>query len=997
MTTAVVQQTYHRPISRVERWFLAYPEWVPAVIQLFVEGDGELEPERLRRAAEAASAACPGTRLVRRGQRWVDSGVAPVVRVVDGDLIDRRTFAGAPDLHRPLTGDGEPTCEILLLTGAAPGVVFRGFHGALDGRGVVVWAAEVFRALRGEALSGAPDRLDETAFAARFGVPAVNADMSRDWPSIAGRREASGRRPFFWRRRTVAGNHPALVAKVAAVLNAAGGRPAGRFMVPVDLRRHDPAVRSTANLVQNLQLDTVAGEGWEEIHQRLITMLAERRDLATQVDGAISSVPLAALRTQVQAIDDQAVRTDRYPAQATVSHLGRQDLADFCADGFRATTVYALPNPGPAGPPEFDIAEVPGRTELTVGWFDEPHLVERVEELLDRIEDALSPRTHRDWAGNATDVPHDLDTTVVARLWAQIARTPGATALHTATGPVTFAELGARADAVAALLRRNGVGRGDVVGLLAERTADAMAAIWGVMKLGAAYLPLDTQHPDDRLAGLLTDAGAPVCLVQRPHDDRGCVPAGCRALGLDDVPPAGAPVPIAAAPGDLAYIIYTSGSTGRPKGVEVDHRNLANFVEWASRVYRIDAGTRFPLFTSLAFDLSNTALFTPLLAGGSIILVREAPDHLVLRDVLERSGATVLKVTPTHLDLIGRLGLTPAGFRTVIAGGELLRVAVAARAQEMFGPGCGIFNEYGPTETTIGCTTRRFDAERDAGAASVPIGLPGDNTKIFLLDPEGRYVAPGETGEMYISGAQVARGYRGRPDLNRERFVTLPGGARAYRTGDLARLLPDGELESLGRNDEQIKVHGYRIEPGEIAHVLEEHPAVRRAVVVGRARPGQTDRQLIGYVVASGPIGEAELHAHLADRLPGYMVPAATLLLPEFPHTPNGKVDTEALPDPFAATAGACAPVTAAADEVEAGVRAVWASILAADPARLGVDADFHRLGGDSLSLLAMAAGVCREVVGGEHEREFMRRLSTVLEQPTLGRVAALARELRAG
>ncbi|WP_327091574.1 non-ribosomal peptide synthetase [Nonomuraea sp. NBC_01738] len=982
-----LNDTYSRTISRVERWFLAYPDWVPAVIQVFVEGAGSLDERALSAAVERASAACPGSRLVRRGPRWADSRVAPAVRTVDGATVDRRTFAGVADLHRPLTGDGEPTCEVLLLTGDEPAVVFRAFHGVMDGKGVLTWAEDVFRCLRGEQPQGAPSRLNETEFAERFGVEAVNADMAQQWPSVLGPRGEGGERGFFWRRLSVDGVHPAMVARLAAVL--AGGRD-GRFMVPVDLRRHDPSIVSTANLIQTLPLDVPAGDSWEDAHQRLLTMLAERRDLATQVDGAIMTVPLPALRTQVMAIDAMAAASDRYAAGATVSHVGRLDLAAFSGPGFTATTVYALPNPGPAGPPEFNITEVRGRTELTVGWFDEPHLVARAEELLAEIAGTLSPPALRSWAGNATDRPFREDVTVVHRLRERVLSCPEAVALTGPEGDVTYAGLGAKIDAVAAGLRRRGVAPGSVVGLLAGRTVAAMAALWGIMQAGAAYLPLDGQHPDARLADVVADSGAPLCLVERAYADRACVPAGCERVILDELlEEPGETGPIDAVPDGLAYVIYTSGSTGRPKGVEVEHRNLAAFAGWAERVYDLDARSRFPLFTSLAFDLSNTAIFVPLLVGGSVVLVPQEPDHLVLRDVLRNSGATVLKVTPTHLDLIGRLGIEPEGFRTVIAGGELLRVAVAAEAQRMFGAGCRIFNEYGPTETTIGCTARLFDG--DTGSGSVPIGLPGDNTKIFLLDPEGRFVAPGMPGEMHIAGAQVARGYRGRPELTVERFTRMADGRRVYRTGDMARLLPSGELESLGRNDEQLKIHGYRIEPGEIARVLEEHPAVTRAVVAARTRPGGVDRHLQGFVIADAA-DERELTSFLAARLPAYMVPSAIVRVAELPLTANGKVDLDALPDPYGeAVAGRVEP----GDETEEAVRKIWARVLGVEAARIGTEADFHRLGGDSVGLLAMVAAVCEEVLAGERERDFMATgLRRIIGNPTLATVCALLREL---
>lgn len=422
-------------------------------------------------------------------------------------------------------------------------------------------------------------------------------------------------------------------------------------------------------------------------------------------------------------------------------------------------------------------------------------------------------------------------------------------------------------------------------------------------------------------------------------------------------------------------------------------------MHWATRAFEVDADTRLPLITSPSFDISGTSVFLPLLAGGEVILLREEPNHLSLSRLLEHSGANTLNLTPSHLDLIGRLDLAPTGYRTVLVIGEQLRVEVAARAQQMFGPDCRIINEYGPTEATIGCTAHTFDPERDADGAVVPIGLPADNTTAHLLDQELRFVAPGEIGELYLGGAQLARGYLGRPELNRERFVQLADGTRVYRTGDLVRVLPSGELDCVGRIDDQVKVRGHRVEPAEVAQALEAHPAVDRAVVIARSRPGHTAKALYGYVLANTAVSGDELTAHLAGRLPSYMVPAAVMVLPELPYTVSGKVDARALPDPFAADPEAAAePGAAPVDAVEEAVAEVWARTLAVPRARLDGTADFHQLGGDSVALLAMLAGVCREVLLEPAQEEgFMGQLGWILREPTLARLADLTRRARAG
>ncbi|MFJ2590238.1 amino acid adenylation domain-containing protein [Streptomyces sp. NPDC087538] len=997
---------YSRPVSPMEAWFLVYPDSVPGVMHLFVQGTGLVGRPELAAAVERAARSCPGTRLTRTGMTWTDSGEAPAVRELPEGSLD--PAADAPDLHRPLMGDGGPTCEVLL-SGHSGGthIVFRAFHGALDGKGLMFWAEEVFRALRGEPLLGAPDAVSEAQLLDRLdaaGVkssPGIQADL--DWPSALGPRAAGGEnRGFFWRRRTIDGSHPGAVAKVALAIARARGVRTGRFMVPVDLRRYAPELRSTGNLTHNPLFEVDADAGWEDAHERMLTLLAEGHDLAARADTVMTSVPLDILRRQISELDAYSAAQNKYSALATLSSMGRITPDALSTPAFRATDVFALPNSGPVGPPEVDLLEFDGRTEITIGWHDGPGTAQRAEALLDAIEEELSPAHRREWAGNAPALPPARTGTVVEQFEAQAARTPDAIALNGPEGPVSYAELRRKADAIAAELRDRGLGRGSVVGLAAGRTVAAMAGIWGVLKAGAAYLPLDPAHPDQRLSGLLRDARASVCLVDRALAKRELVPVGCEAAVLEDLadrggrPAAGGDDNVR--PGDLAYIIYTSGSTGRPKGVEIEHAQLTVFADWAIRTYGVNDTTCYPLFTSLAFDLSNTALFLPLLVGGSITLVPDDLDHVVLREMLTSSGANALKLTPTHLDLISRLGLRPTGFRTVVAGGELLRGSVAARAQEIFGPQCRIFNEYGPTETTIGCMSREFDPARDAELASVPIGLPTPGTHIHLLDARGCFVEPGEVGEMFLAGDQLARGYRGRPDLNAERFLRLADGTRVYRSGDLARLLPSGELESAGRTDEQVKVHGHRVEPAEIAHTLEEHPAVASAFVAGLPRPGTTDKALYAWVVLDdAEVPTDALAAYVAERLPRYMVPGTTLVIPELPLTPNGKVDVSALPTPFE-TSGEPSEAPDPAGErsgIEAAVAEIWSDTLGLPATRLGQEPDFHALGGDSVTLLTMLARVASQLVPPAREKEFMSHLARFIARPTLRHVTEVAESLR--
>ena len=441
--------------------------------------------------------------------------------------------------------------------------------------------------------------------------------------------------------------------------------------------------------------------------------------------------------------------------------------------------------------------------------------------------------------------PAPIPSSVVALVRARAAEHPDAAAVLDGDRLVGYGSLLADADALAGRLQRAGVGPERVVGVCVERSAELVVALLGALASGAAFLPLEPGHPDERLRGLLEDAGASCVLTSASLVER------VRGWGAEPLVVDGRPSDDGASdalaeptPESLAYVIYTSGSTGRPKGVEVTHRALADYVAWAARGYTDGERLRFALFTSPAFDLTLTSILVPLASGGTIVVHRDDPlvGGLLVRRVFEDDRVDVVKLTPSHLALLRDLDLTRSRVRRLVVGGEDLKRATALAVHEAFGGRVEIVNEYGPTEATVACMLHRFDPadERD----SVPIGRPADNARIRVLDAEGRPSPRGAVGEICVGGPRVARGYRGRPDATAQAFVPDPlePGARLYRTGDLGRWSADGPLLFLGRRDEQVKVRGVRIELGEVEAALARHPAIV-ASVAHVVRPRRDDAE----------------------------------------------------------------------------------------------------------------------------------------------------------
>ncbi|MDL4820040.1 non-ribosomal peptide synthase/polyketide synthase [Actinomadura opuntiae] len=565
-------------------------------------------------------------------------------------------------------------------------------------------------------------------------------------------------------------------------------------------------------------------------------------------------------------------------------------------------------------------------------------------------------RVVREWNATSSPMP---EADVVARFEARAAQSPDAVAVACGDERVSYADLDARANRLARFLRSEGVGAESVVGVCLPRGTDLVVAVLGVWKAGAAFVPVDPEYPAERVSFMLADCGA--ALVVTVDEVAEELPAGrTRVVALDDpltrMRLEAAPAQPPQGPRSLAYIIYTSGSTGRPKGVAVEHAALANYIAWAAERYGA-AGGAAPLHSSPAFDLTITSLVAPLTCGGQVVVSPEGGAEGLADLLRSGSGFALAKVVPAHLPLLGGMlsdAQVSAAARVWVVGGEALPGPLA-RSWLDRAPGSVVVNEYGPTEAVVGCCVFEV-AAGDGTGASVPIGRPTPNTRLYVLDRRLEPVPAGVPGELYIAGAQLARGYVGRAGLTAERFVACPfeDGTRMYRTGDRARWSAAGRLEFLGRVDEQVNVRGFRIEPGEVRAVLAAHPLVEQAAVIAREdRPGDT--RLVGYLV--GEAADAEtVRRYAADRLPAHLVPSALVVLDGLPLTANGKLDRAALPAPGHRAAEGRPPAT----REEELLCAAFADVLRLD--EVGVDDDFFLLGGHSLLAVELVGRIHAEL-----------------------------------
>ncbi|HEX8864951.1 MAG TPA: amino acid adenylation domain-containing protein, partial [Lentzea sp.] len=976
-------ESHESPLSFTQQrlWFTQQydPESPRFTIPLAVRLEGDLDEKALRQAlAVVVERHEPLRSRVRNGVIQVEQG-APELEVVDAkDEADaQRILEEAARAPFDLTNEHPLRAKIVQLSAQENVLVLTVHHIACDGWSVGVLAEELSKAYEAIRANERPE-LPELPIAygdyARWQRELPHDDLARHWgdrlknapvldlptdkPRPAVFRGRGGTVPIGLEAggtaavRKVAQKHDVtpfmvLLAGLAIVLRKCAGQDdlvvgtpiAGRerpevehligcFIDVAPLRLDlsgDPSVGEVLRRVRDTCLDAYAHQGLP--FERLVEHLKPERDLSRtpvfQVMLALESGPVPTPKfAGVNAVTP--IRVDNGTAQ--------HDLTFWLRD---------------------QPHEIGGHVEFNLDVFSElgvERLVERLGTVLERLA-----ATGNDTRLSEVDILPDGE-----RRWLRSLGTgpsvpvlPGSTAHHIHPRAVVkddATELQAedvirRANEIATSLIEKGVGRGDVVGVLLPRSAHVVEALLGVWLAGAAYLPLDPAFPEQRLRAMVADSHAK--LVIHTTDD---------LTGAEETLPE-------VTGDDRAYVMYTSGSTGRPKGVLVPHSAVLNLLDSMTGAWGLTPDDTVVAVTTLSFDISVLELFGPLLRGAKLVVASadQASDPVLLAELINRSGATVVQATPSTWRMLLDSGADlPRGLRAW-CGGEALPADVA---KGLLTAGLVVGNQYGPTETTIWSTV---DSVTDPDA--IGLGRPIANTDVLILDDALRPVPVGVLGEVCLGGAGVAHGYHGRPGLTADRFVPSPTapGQRMYRTGDLARITQDGVLRFEGRRDAQVKIRGHRIEPGEVEARLTDHPDVAEAVVTAR------DDRLVAYVV--GPATADDLRAHLRESLPEYMVPSVFVELDHVPHTPNGKVDRAALPDPSATPTSTRR--TGPRTPEEQTLHGIWAEVLDLRPEQISVFDSFFDLGGHSMLATRMVTKLGHRLA-----------LREVFEHPTIAELA---------
>ena len=992
--------------SRVQEaiWFAEQASDIGAAnnLPVTVEFDGRLDERRLTRAINDVIRAQPAlrTRFAERHGRLLRREIEPhEVGTVDlrpEVVADPAAFVESRT-RVPLDLRREPFVFHLLRTGADRHILYANFHHAVfDGTSKDIFVEDLARSYGSHALERRTSYGDhivaETTRAAK-----LEEEAARYWvptlPTVASA------------QRFPSSVHAASPADARGeALNFEIGGPLKREVDGLARRIHVSPFAVLIGAVQLLQ-HVYSGRGDGGV-ATLIPLGTRHGDVEDVIGMFVNEVPLLGAPRDDMRLDEylrdvagrvrEVARLRHFPFNEAIARFGTGEdpqsvLPRFAVSyrkavptkpefpGLRVVVDPLVPVYGRRWGARFRFLDLPsaliGRCEYDSSVLHEAaaqRLVDQFRTLLEAMvskPEALLSELSPLPDGERRKLLSEFNATRVARepmtlqqlFETQVDRNAEQPAATFEGRRLTYRDLNRRANVLAHHLIELGAGPDTRVGVYLERGLSLVVAVLAVAKAGAGHLPLDPSYPRERTTFMVEDSDAPIIVTQESL--RLDVAGSSRHIvcidGLPSAPPADPDLnpPVRATPDSLAYVIYTSGSTGRPKGAELVQRAVVNLVQTMCDAPGISADDVFLSVTTLAFDIGTVELVAPLSVGARVVIAPSevAGDGRALAKLLDDCGATMMFATPSRWRLV--VGAGWDGGQTVIVGGEALPTDLA---DALVNPRRAVWNIYGPTETTVFSTRKRLQSSHD-----ITIGRPVANTSVYVLDRTGAPAPIGVPGELCIGGMGLARGYLNRPELTAERFVPDVFGeadGRLYKTGDLVRYDDDGDIEFLGRIDDQLKIRGFRVEPGEIEDTLLREPGVRRAAVVAWA-DARGDRRLVAYVVPrDGSLSVRELRLRLREQLPDFMVPAAFTIVPDLPLNPNGKIDRQRLPVPdFAGEAEDT--YVEPRDRTERALASIWARVL--DRERVGVEDNFFELGGHSL-LAAEVVDRARDVLGEE-------------------------------
>lgn len=919
-----------RHLSPIERLcFACEAVFRKIYLQMVVEGEGRLTAEKIASALNKVEEANKGLNLQLRGhlfwKKWVPCKSKIKIRVVSA--LEHKSID--PMLETP--------CEILLIHGVNTKVVFRASHIFMDARGLLHFGSEIFRALRGDLPLGSFNALNDFEVLKKIGAPRRIAPKL-DYNSILGPSSRSVHSTFLMHELRVEGKKTALVQKIASILDEYGrknGCNKTMFMLPTDLRPKLGNLNTLVNMSNPLWIYQEENKNWQTIFSEMLDDMQNDLEFRWENnDSLLSVIPRKLISKAIQIAVSYQHRKNRYLASGVLSSIGYISLASVSCENFLATRAYFTSVEIPLSPFSIVLTESGNSADLQ---FSVPNNLGdngRLEEVVAYTKKRLGAKKSHATIFRGDFVELNDEDNFVSLFRSKAHKYPDKTSLVMDRCKVSYKELDRLSDNQARQLAQKGVKYQNVVAVCMDHSIRSIATILGILKLGSIYMPIDHRLPKRRVQQILESSKAHL-LLSDEEEDKDLVPLdGYSAVGIKH--------------SDIAYVIHTSGSTGSPKPISISHGNLLNYLSWAKKYYLKNEAHTFALFTSPAFDLTFTSIFLPLISGNSIKIFSSKASDIPLRQIICDKTISVLKLTPTHLRLLREMDLSNSFILKLIVGGEAFPAHLAKNIAKLL-PNTSIFNEYGPTEATIGCIVHQFRPEVDT-SATVPIGKPIQNIRIQV-----------DSGEIIISGASLSQSV----------------GGRKYRSGDMVNVSPDGNLVYLGRKDRQIKINAHRVELAEIEEALLEHPFIINSAVE------VSENKIFAYIVSNNSLDLDEVKLFLAKSLPKYMIPNQFSRVSSLPQAMSGKLQFQSIePETiqFPSNVG-----------VDEKIKNIWKAVLKKNT--LSDSDSFFDSGGNSLKLMILASRVMDSLFTKETEGIFKKKLPLFIHEPTIEKLESLVKD----
>lgn len=988
------KKKFTRDLSFNEKLYKIIEEnYKSLAIQIIIEGFGKINSNDFYNAVKKANDACPLSKCIYRNNKWVESKKNTPIYYLNSFEFDGFDFSS--DLFKKkINHSKNPVTEIFFVKSNPNRIIFRVFHGAMDAKGALIWIKNIFRALNKKALIKCTSTENDLTILSKLPVKNKSSKLILD-KKITNKKynyNKANSNKINIKRISLEGRYNGIISKISKVLTDLFDDYNSRYLIPSDLRKYNKYIISNANLTLPIYLECDKSESWQEINNKFLYKLKNNNELNIRPLNfkLLNKLPIKTLNLLIKTLIFKQKLKNKYMISSIISHLGKLNLTDFDTNSFNALNIYSIPVSQPFSPISFVIVENQKNTEIIISAYENKVPKTLLNQISTTIKEFLSEQyIYKQLNNTQFNIKENLSIVDMFKLTALKFKKNIAVSENDVY--LTYEELDYKSDTLAKIFMQKGINKSSLVPVYFDRSINLIIVILAIFKIGAIYIPIDISTKNFRINQILNDDSIKFIvsnknLINKLSDikDKKIIVIDLinldTKINLDD---------INIDENDTIYQIYTSGSTGIPKGVQITNRAFKNYLLWARNYYAINENNNFPLFSSISVDFTLTSIFLPLTNGGQIYIFKEF-NSITLKSMLSNFNINSLKFTPTHLSIITSLDIDfIIEKRLLIIGGEQLDIKLASLIQNMF-VNCKIVNEYGPTESTVGCIAHTFDISNDSKYNCVPIGKPIFNTKIFLLDKNLKFVKPHQIGEIYILGNSLSKGYYNNDNLNKTNFVFI-NGKKAYKTGDLAKLNNENNYIFLGRVDDQVKIAGNRVELEEIKYTIKQYNNIKEVILIYDKT--SSDIILKCYFTSDKNINISKLKSFLRIQLANYMVPKFFIQINKIPISPSGKIDLKQLPI-IDFNTNHLKKLNKNQNKyltnTQKKLLSIWSLTLDINISQINLYDNFFDLGGDSLSLINMIDYIESDFSNSFDYTDFIKNLNIIYEDLTIINLAKI-------